>query len=48
MAVIILVALTAKMRKGEVAYLGEGNLYFKMSLGSAPFVLLRVHVKALE
>ena len=51
MAVVFLVALTAKMRKGEVAYLAEGNLHFRMSLGSAPFFLLtksRMYVKALE
>ena len=44
-------ALTAKMRKVKVVYLGEGNLCFRISLGSALFVLLiksRVRVKALE
>jgi hypothetical protein len=51
MAVIFIVALTAKMRKGKVAYLGEGILRFRKPLDSAPFVLLiksRVHLKALE
>jgi len=51
MALIIVVAVTVKMRKGEVVYSGEGNFCFRMSLGSAPLVLLiksRVHVKVLE
>jgi hypothetical protein len=48
---VIVVALTEKMRKGEVAYLGEGNMHFRMPVDSAPFVLLiksRLHLKALE
>jgi hypothetical protein len=51
MAVIIVVSLTVEMRNGEVVYSGEGNFYFRLSLGSAPLVLLiksRVHVKVLE